>query len=133
MKKFIRFSLLALVCLLISLLAMGCSVKGNTYVYEKYEIKQESTLNESQRNLLQNEISKYVNSNVEYTFYEDGSFGAFSYWKQSGSKVYVGNGKDFKIEDGTLIGELKGGKLVVPFTFEIGSFKISAEITYIKK
>ena len=53
-----------------------------------------------------------------------GTFGILSYWKQSGSKVYTGGSKDFKIEDGTLIGEIKGGKFVVSYNYENTTFNL---------
>lgn len=117
MKKFIRFFSLAIVCLLISLLAAGCSVKGNTYVYEKCEISGKTDLTDSQKTTACAVVDS-IQKSSKYTFNSDGSYGLISFWKQSGSKVYVGNGKDFKIEDGTLIGELKGGKFVVSYNYD---------------
>ena len=123
MKKNIRFLALALVCLSIALIAAGCSVKGNTYVYEKCEIVGENDLTESQKTTACAAVDT-VGKATKYTFNSDGTFGILSYWKQSGSKVYTVGSKDFKIEDGTLIGEIKGGKFVVSYNYENTKFNL---------
>ena len=128
MKKFVKVMALALALVTVCLFAISCSVSGNTYEYEKCEIVGDVDMTESQKTTACAVVDTLIKlSNAKYIFNSDGTLGKdgkSGYWKQSGSKVYSGSSKDFKVEDGVLIGELKGGKFVVSFENDGKSFNL---------
>ena len=125
MKKFVKVMALALALVTVCAFAISCSVSGNTYEYEKYEIVGEENMTELEKSAahLAAAAAETFGKGTAYEFKSDGTFGSL-YWKQSGSKVYTGKDKDFKAEEGTLIGELKGGKFVVSYKTDKYSFNL---------
>ena len=113
MKKLVKIVALLLAVMTVAVAATACSVGGNTYKYEKSELVGEFDLTESQKTAALAIVDSLMKS-TSYSFEKDGTYGR-SFWKQSGSKVYVVSNKDDKAEDGTLLGEVKGGNFVVSF------------------
>ncbi len=124
MKKAIRITALVLVCLSITLVAAGCSVKGNTYVYDSVKVVKKGDMTDQEVKDFEESL-KSDSKNVSFTFEKDGSFkmsgsffglslsGKAGYWKQFGSKLYYNLTKqDFKEDEGVYIGDVKMGKVV---------------------
>ena len=110
MKKFVKIiSVLSAVTLLAVLLA-ACSVKGNTYVFEKVEVKSEQSTDNTAT--ISSATSRF--ENVTFTFNADGTFegmGFKGYYKQDGGKIYFGTTKDVDTHTETHF-SVSGGKLV---------------------
>ena len=143
MKKVIRITALVLVCLSITVLAAGCSVKGNTYAYDSVKVVKKGNLSDQDVKDLE-ESAKNENKNISFTFEKDGTFkmsGSFlgislsagaGYWKQFGSKLYYHmTNKDFEEKDGIYIGEVKMGKVVNTIEDEDSGAKY--EVVFTKK
>jgi len=131
MKKYLRVVFLVAVCLAITLLAAGCSAKGNTYVYEDTKIvdKGDYTEDEAKRLIAASEFAR-TGSTIE--FVSDGTlkgFSLYSYWKQSGSNVYGGTSADFEISDKNLFAKV--GMSSITLEREVSGIKY--QVIYKKK
>ena len=125
MKKAIRITALILVCLSITVIAAGCSVKGNSYVYDGVKVVKRGDMTAEEVKDLEEDL-KNDSKNTTFTFEKDGTFrmsgslfgfldlsGKAGYWKQFGSKLYYHMTKnDFKEDEGVYIGDVKMGKVV---------------------
>ena len=130
MKNTMRIVSLVLVCLTITVLAAGCSAKGNTYVFDDFKITDKGDLSDSQAELAVAAI-KAAAEKSEIAFEKDGTLkgSIYAYWKQKSGKVYGGVKEDFEISDNNLIGSVGMSKITA--TGEFGGVKY--KIIYKKK
>ena len=126
MKRKISIALLALCCVSITLFASGCSVKGKTYVFSEIKIAESGGTSEEEANSVKLFVEDQY-KDLSITFEKDGTLvfnGAKGFWKQEGSKIYVGSEKDFKLTEDNYIGKVSLGKFVYEFTMKDVKFEI---------
>ena len=141
MKTAIRSIALALSIAIITLTAAACSIKGNTYAYGDVEIVYTRSAESTDPPLRSNEIAlaksilydSFKDSSLTFNAdgtvtYGTGDKGNGNYWKQKGSRIYLGFSKDFEIKnssDNYL--EMSGKDLVFSVKY---SDEITAKIIY---
>ena len=130
MKKSLSVISLVMICLTITMLAAGCSAKGNTYVFDNIKITDKGSLSDAEAEFAVASV-KLAAEKSEITFEKDGTLKGhiFSYWKQQSGKVYGGMKADFEISEDNLIGTVGMSKITA--TGELGGVKY--RVTYKKK
>ena len=116
MKKFVKVLSLVLAISLVAAFVVGCSISGNTYVYDSIKVENASATTESEdyyAGLFQKKV----------TFSENGSYSIggtdVGYYKKSGNKIYVGVSGDIDTDTDPLF-TLNGDKLILVKTLDDG-------------
>ena len=116
MKKFVKVLSLVLAISLIAAFVVGCSIKGNTYVYDSIKVENASAATETEdyyASLFQKKI----------TFAENGSYSIggtdVGYYKKSGGKIYVGVSGDID-DSAEALFTISGDKIILVKTLDDG-------------
>ena len=110
MKKLVKIISIISVITLLAALLVACSVKGNTYVFDKVEVKTEQSSDTA--STVSNATERF--KNATFVFNADGTFevsGLTGYYVQSGKKIYLGTTKDVDTHSETHL-TVSGGKIV---------------------
>ena len=107
MKKLVKIVALLLAVMTVAVAATACSVSGKTYVFDKVEvIATASDVTSSAIDTAKNN-AKEGYKDLELVFNADGSWSALEngeeyddgYWKEKDNRIYLGNEKDFEIDE----------------------------------